>query len=91
MNTKKDVALELTGGILRAAKGADCIVTVCPMCQLNLEAYQKPISQEQGEDLSISILYLPQLMGVAFGLSEKDLKLNLNLAMTKSLKGKLGI
>jgi heterodisulfide reductase subunit B len=44
MNTKKDMALELTGGILRAAKGADCIVTVCPMCQLNLEAYQKPIS-----------------------------------------------
>jgi heterodisulfide reductase subunit B len=91
MNTKKDVALELTGGILRAAKGADCIVTVCPMCQLNLEAYQKPISQDQGEDLSISILYLPQLMGVAFGLSEKELKLNLNLALTKSLKEKLGI
>jgi heterodisulfide reductase subunit B len=91
MNTKKDVALELTGAILRAAKGADCVATVCPMCQLNLEAYQKAISQEQGEDLSISILYLPQLMGVAFGLPEKDLKLNLNLALTKSLKGKLGI
>ncbi len=91
MNTKKVVALELTGSILRAAKGADCIVTVCPMCQLNLEAYQKPISQEQGEDLSVSILYLPQLMGVAFGFSEKDLKLNLNLAMSKSLKEKLEI
>jgi heterodisulfide reductase subunit B len=91
MNTKKDVALELTGGILRAAKGADCIVTVCPMCQLNLEAYQKPISQKQGEDLSISILYLPQLMGLAFGLPEKDLKLNLNLAMTKPLKEELGV
>jgi heterodisulfide reductase subunit B len=61
------------------------------MCQLNLEAYQKPISQAQGEDVSISILYLPQLMGVAFGLPKKDLKLNLNLALTKSLKEKLGI
>jgi heterodisulfide reductase subunit B len=91
MNTKKDVALELTGGILRAAKGADCIVTVCPMCQLNLEAYQKPISHDQGEDLSISILYLPQLMGLAFGLPQKELKLNLNLALTKSLKEKLGL
>jgi heterodisulfide reductase subunit B len=30
-------------------------------------------------------------MGLAFGLSEKDLKLNLNLAMTKPLKEKLGI
>ena len=91
MNTKKDVALELTAGILRAAKGADCIVTVCPMCQLNLEAYQKPISHTQGEDLSISVLYLPQLMGLAFGLPQKDLKLNLNLALTKPLKKKLGI
>ncbi len=91
MNTKKDVALELTGGILRAAKGADCIVTVCPMCQLNLEAYQKPISESQGEDLSISILYLPQLMGLAFGIPDKELKLNLNLALIKSLKEKLGI
>jgi len=91
MNTKKDVALELTAGILRAAKGADCIVTVCPMCQLNLEAYQKPISHAQGEDLSISILYLPQLMGLAFGLPQKDLKLNLNLALMKPLKQKLGI
>jgi heterodisulfide reductase subunit B len=56
-----------------------------------LEAYQKPISQKQEEDLSISILYLPQLMGLAFGLPEKDLKLNLNLAMSKSLKEKLGV
>jgi heterodisulfide reductase subunit B len=57
MNTKKDMALELTGGILRAAKGADCIVTVCPMCQLNLEAYQKPISDAQDEDLIFPSLW----------------------------------
>jgi heterodisulfide reductase subunit B len=90
MTTKKDTALELTGGILRAAKGADCIVTVCPMCQMNLEAYQGAISKAQGEDLGISILYLPQLMGVAFGLPENELKLDLNLAVTASVRHKLG-
>lgn len=42
MTTKKDVALELTGALLKAAQGADCIVTVCPMCQMNLEAFQVP-------------------------------------------------
>jgi heterodisulfide reductase subunit B len=89
MTTKKEVALELTGGILKAAQGADCIVTVCPMCQMNLETYQDAISKERGEDLRISILYLPQLMGLALGLSEEELKLNLNLALTKDFREKL--
>jgi heterodisulfide reductase subunit B len=91
MSTKKDVALELTGGILKAAQGADCIITVCPMCQMNLEAYQDTISKSQGEELDISVLYLPQLMGLAFGLPDEDLKLNLNLALTKPFREKLGI
>ena len=86
MTTKKDAALELTGGILKAAQGADCIVTVCPMCELNLEAFQEPISKAWEEDLGIPVLYLPQLIGTALGLSGEDLKLNLNLALTNSFK-----
>ncbi|MBW1867931.1 MAG: CoB--CoM heterodisulfide reductase iron-sulfur subunit B family protein [Deltaproteobacteria bacterium] len=86
MTTKKEVALELTAGLLRAARGADCIVTICPMCEMNLEAFQKPISKALEEDLGIPVLYLPQLMGLAFDLPEKELKLNLNLALTDSFK-----
>ncbi len=86
MTTKKEVALELTGAILKAAQGADCIVTVCPMCQMNLEAYQGAVSKALNEDLRISILYLSQLMGLAFGIQEKDLKLNLNLALTPAFQ-----
>jgi len=91
MSTKKNVAMELTGAILKAAKGADCIVTVCPMCQMNLEAFQRTISHAQGEDLSVSILYLPQLMGLAFGISDNDLKLKLNMALTDSFRDKLAV
>ena len=91
MSTKKEVALELTGNILEAARGADCIVTVCPMCQMNLEAYQSAISKARDEELEMSILYLPQLMGLAFGLPDEDLKLNLNLALTGSFRDKLEI
>jgi heterodisulfide reductase subunit B len=89
MSTKKEVALELTGGLLKAARGADCIATVCPMCQMNLEAFQGSISKSQGEDLSISIVYLPQLMGLAFGLPEEELKLDLNLALSSPFQSKL--
>jgi heterodisulfide reductase subunit B len=89
MTTKKEVALELTGGILKEAQGADCIVTVCPMCQMNLEAYQDAISDANGVDLRISVLYLPQLMGVAFGLPEEKLKMRLNLVVTGAFKEKI--
>jgi heterodisulfide reductase subunit B len=84
-----EVGLELVHAILHGAEGADVIVTVCPMCQMNLEAYQQKISKKYQEDLSITILYLPQLLGLAIGLSEKDLRLDLNLAITKDFRKKL--
>ncbi|MBW2589473.1 MAG: CoB--CoM heterodisulfide reductase iron-sulfur subunit B family protein [Deltaproteobacteria bacterium] len=89
MNTEMEVGLELVHAILHSAKGADAIVTVCPMCQMNLEAYQQKISKKYQEALSITILYLPQLLGLAIGLSEKDLGLDLNLAITKDFRKKL--
>ena len=89
MTTKKEVALELTASLLKAAQGADCVATVCPMCQMNLEAYQRAISKSHGEDLGISIVYLPQLLGIAFGLSEENLKLDLNLALTGEFRSKI--
>ena len=89
MTTKPEVALELVAAILKAARGADAIVTVCPMCQMNLEAYQKKISGMCKEDMSMTILYLPQFLGLALGLSEKDLRIDLNLSITKSFRDKL--
>jgi len=89
MTTKKELGLELTAGLLAAARGADCVVTICPMCQMNLDAYQGKVSQFRGEDLNISVLYLPQLMGLAFGLLEEDLKLKLNFAFTDPFRQKV--
>ncbi len=89
MTTKPEVALELVAAILKAARGADAIVTVCPMCQMNLEAYQKKISGKSKEDMRMTILYLPQFLGLAMGLSEQDLRLDLNLSITKAFRDKL--
>jgi heterodisulfide reductase subunit B2 len=88
MTTKPEVALDLVAAILKAARGSDAIVTVCPMCQMNLEAYQKKISGMCKEDLSMPILYLPQFLGLALGLSEEDLRLDLNLSGLKAFLGK---
>lgn len=89
MSTKPDSARKLVHKILMQARGADAIVTVCPMCQLNLEGFQRQVSQDAGIDLSISILYLPQVIGLALGLSESDVKLDKNLALTRKFKQKL--
>jgi len=88
--TKPEVGLALSGAILEAARGADAIVTVCPMCQMNLDAWQKKISARSGEDLSVSILYLPQLLGLALDLPGKELGLGLNMALYSSFTDKLG-
>jgi heterodisulfide reductase subunit B2 len=89
MTTKKEIAMDAVAALLGAAQGADCIVTVCPMCQMNLESFQKKASQLSGQDLSVSVLYLPQLLGLAFGLSEADLKLKSNFVYTPGLQDKL--
>jgi heterodisulfide reductase subunit B len=88
MNTQMNVALELVHAILQAARGADAVVTVCPMCQMNLEAYQNKINRRYGDVSSISILYLPQLLGMAFGLSDEALGLGLNLAIDEHIRSK---
>jgi len=89
MNTKMEVGIELVTNILKGARGADAVITVCPMCQMNLEAHQRKISNVHHEDLNTTILYLPQLLGLALGISEKELGLNLNLSIGNRFHEKL--
>ena len=70
--------------ILEAAAGADAVATVCPMCQMNLEAYQSQASKARGRDLAVDILYLPQILGLALGLTPKELGMDLNLAVRRN-------
>jgi len=79
MTTEKAIGINLVTELLAAAQGADCIVTVCPTCQMNLDAYQGEISVELGVRLRIPVLFLTQLLGLAFELPEKDLLLDQNI------------
>ena len=71
--TKPEVGFQMVGTILEACSPADCIVTVCPMCHMNLDSYQDQASRAVGKPLHIPVLFLPQLMGRAFGLPESTL------------------
>lgn len=81
MTTKEEVALKLVRDLLALARkrGARCIATICPLCQLNLEAYQDRVKARFGADLSIPILYFTQLLGLSLGLEGKALGLGTEL------------
>lgn len=69
-------SLRMMGKCLSEAKdnGAQCVVTPCPLCHLNLDIYQKKAEQEIQASIKMPILHLSQLVGLALGLSAKELK-----------------
>ncbi len=71
----EDTALELIRRLLKNAEdnGADLIATLCPMCQLNLDAYQDAVNTHFGTKFKIPIVYFTQLMGLAFDVPKKEL------------------
>ncbi|MCX5733734.1 MAG: CoB--CoM heterodisulfide reductase iron-sulfur subunit B family protein [candidate division NC10 bacterium] len=75
--TIPDAGLRLNRILLKEAKrrGADVMVTVCPLCQFNLECYQGEIRRQLHEDVRLPVMYLTQLVGQAFGLSDTELGL----------------
>lgn len=68
----EEVALHLIFQLLKNAvdNEADVIAAICPMCQLNLDAYQDAVNKHYGTDFNIPILYFTQLIGLAFGFGE---------------------
>ncbi len=85
MTTEKAIGMKLVSELLAAAQGADCIATVCPMCQMNLDAYQGEISGQLGIRVRIPVLFLTQLLGLAFGLPEEVLLLDQNIVPVDNL------
>jgi succinate dehydrogenase / fumarate reductase cytochrome b subunit len=73
------------------AAGADCIVTPCPLCHLNLDSRQPEIAKALDQDLAIPVLHLPQLVGLAVGLTPKELGLDRHIVSPLPLLEKLGI
>lgn len=89
MATHQKAALRDVRNILEAAREADAVVTVCPMCHMNLEAYQKDALGDDYRTGKSTIVYLPQLMGLAVGMSEKDMRLSGNMAVDPSFVGRI--
>ena len=88
--SEETLALDLIGKLLDSAvsNGAECLVTVCPLCQTNLDAYQSQANKKFKTNFKIPILFFTQLMGVAFGLNDGNLGLKTNIVPVEKVLAK---
>jgi len=73
--TIHEVGVRLNYILLKEArrKGAQAMVTLCPLCQFNLDAYQAEIRKQNRESLDMPIFYFTQLLGWALGADPRSL------------------
>jgi succinate dehydrogenase cytochrome b subunit len=86
LTMNREVSLKMGGKhILEAkSKGADVLVTPCPLCHLNLDGQQPDAVGVMKQPLGVPILHLPQLLGLAFGFAPEELRLNRHVINTKA-------
>jgi heterodisulfide reductase subunit B len=92
MTTGK-TALAISGLKLRAVQDHkfDGLVTICPFCTKMLDAKQNAIKASTGQkDLSMPVIYITQVLGLAMGMKVEELGLNLNLSPVGETLKKLG-
>lgn len=87
----EDVALDMMSRLFKNASDnrADLIVTLCPMCQFNLDAYQDAVNKKYGTKYNLPILYFTQMIGLALGIPEKELGIGKEIVDAKGALAKI--
>ncbi len=87
ITTNKQASLKQAGRHLGDAVNAeaDCLVTPCPLCHLNLDLQQPAAERIVGRKLQMPVLHLPQLVGLALGLEPDDLGLKRHLVRPRAV------
>jgi succinate dehydrogenase / fumarate reductase cytochrome b subunit len=88
-----DQAFKMAGMHIQEAiaAGADCMVTPCPLCHLNLDSRQPEVEQVIGKKLGLPVLHLPQLVALALGINPEQLGLDRHIVSTSPVLEKLGV
>jgi succinate dehydrogenase / fumarate reductase, cytochrome b subunit len=87
------VAIKLTGQHIKSARsgGATAMVTPCPLCHTVLDGFQREIEKDMGEKLDMPVLHLPQLVGLALGLTPEELRLDRHMVSSEAIESFLGV
>lgn len=70
---------------------ADIMVSLCPMCQLNLDAYQVEMNKFFKTHFHVPTVFFTQLMGIAFGKDPLALGFGREFVSAKDALGKIGL
>ncbi len=83
----QDLSLSIAGEKLRrvAAAKSDALVLVCPFCAVMYDDNQRKVAAQLEQEFAVPVLFLPQVLGLALGLSAKDV----GLKLAKNKCGKL--
>ena len=79
----------MTGSINKDAvdEGADCLVTPCPLCQMQLDMFQEEAKSTVPCKADMPILHLSQLLGLALGVTPQEMGMpRRHLTTTKALE-----
>jgi succinate dehydrogenase / fumarate reductase cytochrome b subunit len=89
-NNRKN-SLTQAGTHINEAKeqGADCLVTPCPLCHLNLDAQQPSAASVIEKELNVPIIHLPQLIGLAIGINPSELRMDRHVVGTQQVLDKV--
>lgn len=67
------------------AAGADAMVVICPFCDIMYELQQRRIEKLYEAQYNLPVLFYPQLLGLAMGLSADEVGLRLNRVKSRKL------
>lgn len=73
--TRTEITIRRSAAVIEMAQadGAECMVVACPMCQISLDVRQADMERLLGKKYDMPIIYATQLLGIALGISPKEL------------------
>jgi heterodisulfide reductase subunit B len=72
-------------------RGANCIVTSCPLCQFNVDAYQDAVAEQYGIEKRLPVYFITELVGVAMGLNAVEMQVDRHLVDAMGLLKELNL
>jgi heterodisulfide reductase subunit B len=85
--SSEELALDLIRKLLASATvgGAQCIVTPCPLCQINVDAFQSRVNSRFRTNYKLPVLFITQLIGLALGINPNALGLDTNIVSPRGV------
>lgn len=71
--------------------GADCMGLICPTCFSSFDLGQLVVGRKRGTNFGIPVIYYFQLLGLAQGLSQDDIGLNLHKVKADQVLSQIGV